>query len=178
MSDLSHIARPYAKAVFDLARDAKDYSTWSEQLALLAAIASDGDLLSAIQNPAVSKEQQVELFVSVAGDKLNAEGQNLVKLLAQNDRLNILASMNEQFIELRDEAEQVIEAQLVTATKIDAKQKSSFEEALSKRLGKQIKLEASVDEEIIGGAVVRAGDWVVDGSVKAQLQKLVGAISS
>lgn len=178
MSDLSHIARPYAKAVFDLAREAKDYSTWSDQLALLATIGSNAQLLDTLQNPAVSKEQQFELFVSVAGGKLNAEAKNLVKLLAQNARLNILVDLNEQFVELRDAAEQVMEAQLITATKIDAKQKATFEAALSQRLGKQIKLAASVDEDIIGGAVVRAGDWVVDGSVKAQLQNLLGAISS
>jgi F-type H+-transporting ATPase subunit delta len=137
MSDLSHIARPYAKAVFDLARDAEDYATWTDQLELLAAIGANAELSDALQNPAISKQQQIELFVAVGGGKLNAEGENLVKLLAQNDRLNVLAEINEQFVELRDEAEQVIEAQLVTAIKINAKQKSSFEAALSKRLGKK-----------------------------------------
>lgn len=185
MSDLNHIARPYAKAVFDLANEAQDYSIWSEQLALLAAIVNNTALQEVLQNPAVAKEQQAELVLAVAsdsraGDKggLNDAGENLVKLLAQNSRLNALAQINEQFLALRDAAEQVIEAQLVTATAIDAQQTANFATALSKRLGKQIKLETLVDEDIIGGAIVRAGDWVVDGSVKAQLQSLVGAISA
>ncbi len=178
MSDLSHIARPYAKAVFDLAHDAKDYATWSDQLALLSSVVADPALIEVIQNPAVSAQQLSDLMLDVCKGKLNTEGENLVKLLVQNDRLGALSDVTEQFLEMRDEAQQVIEAQLVTASKVDEAQMKIFEQALSKRLGKQIKLEASVDEDLIGGAVVRAGDWVVDGSVKAQLQNLVGAISS
>ncbi len=178
MSEQISLARPYAKAIFELARDAGEYAGWSDQLELLAMIAQDAAMIEVINNPDVSEQQLAELIINVAGDLLNEQGRNLVKLLARNDRVSAVADINQQFLILRDEAEQVIEAQLITASEVDEAQKKKIEAALSNRLGKQIKLEATVDESLIGGAIVRAGDWVVDGSVKAQLQELVGAISS
>ena len=178
MSEQSSLARPYAKAVFELAREAGDYAKWSEQLAFLAVVSGDENILNAIQNPAISKQQITDLLLDIGKDQLDDQGQNLVKLLVRNDRVVALGDISEQFVIMRDEAEQVIEAQLITAAAVDEAQKDKIQKALSKRLGKTIKLEASVDESLIGGAVVRAGDWVVDGSVKAQLQELVGAIGS
>ncbi len=178
MSEQISLARPYAKAIFELARDAGEYARWSDQLELLTMISQDSAMTEVIANPAVSEKQLAELIIDVAGEQLDEQGRNLVKLLARNDRVSVVADINQQFLVLRDEAEQVIEAQLITAAEIDETQKKAFETALSGRLGKQIKLEATVDEALIGGAIVRAGDWVVDGSVKAQLQELVGAISS
>ncbi len=178
MSELSSLARPYAKAIFELARDAGEYAQWSDQLELLAAIASDEGMQDLISSPTVSEQQLTEIVLDVARDQLNDQGQNLARLLVHNGRLFAVADIQEQFQEMRDEAEQVIEARLITASEVDDAQKQSIEAALSRRLGKQIKLEAEVDETLIGGAVVRAGDWVVDGSVKAQLQDLVHAIGS
>jgi F-type H+-transporting ATPase subunit delta len=178
MSEQISLARPYAKAIFELARDAGEYTGWSDQLELLAMIAQDAAMIGVIHNPDVSEQQLAELIIGVAGDHLNEQGQNLVKLLVRNDRVSAVADINQQFLVLRDNAEQVIEAQLITASEVDEAQKKNIEAALSSRLGKQIKLETTVDESLIGGAIVRAGDWVVDGSVKAQLQELIGAISS
>ncbi len=178
MSELSGLARPYAKAIFELARESKDYAKWSDQLTLLGAIAADPDMKNIIQDPAVSDTQLTDLVLDVAGEGFDDEARNLVKLLVRNGRLGVVEDINQQFVVLRDEAEQVIEAQLITATEVDDTQKMAIEKALSSRLGKQIKLETLVDESLIGGAVVRAGDWVVDGSVKAQLQDLVSAIGS
>lgn len=178
MSEQSSLARPYAKAIFELARESNDFSTWSDQLDLLSVIASDPDMLNVAKEPAVSELQITDLILGVAGEQFDEQARNLVKLLVSNDRLAAAADINQQFVVMRDEAEQVIEAQLITASEVDESQKQAIEAALSSRLGKQIKLEALVDESLIGGAVVRAGDWVVDGSVKAQLQDLVGAIGS
>lgn len=178
MSEQISLARPYAKAIFELARDSGDYSLWSDQLAFLATVAADPAMKEIIQNPEVTEQQLTDLILDVGKDQLNEQTQNLVKLLVHNDRLAAAEDINQQFLVLRDQAEQVIEAQLITASEVDDAQKQSIETALSGRLGKRIKLETSVDESLIGGAVVRAGDWVVDGSVKAQLQDLVGAIGS
>lgn len=178
MSELSGLARPYAKAIFELASESKDYSKWSDQLALLSVIATDPDMLRIAGEPAVSESQITDLILDVAGDQFDEQARNLVKLLVSNDRLAAAADINQQYLVMRDEAEQVIEAQLITASSVSESQKQAFETALASRLGKQIKLETLVDESLIGGAVVRAGDWVVDGSVKAQLQDLVSAIGS
>jgi F-type H+-transporting ATPase subunit delta len=178
MSEQISLARPYAKAIFELARDSGDYSLWSDQLEFLATVAADPAMKEIIQNPEITEQQLTDLILDVGKDQLNEQTQNLVKLLVHNDRLAAANDINRQYLVLRDEAEQVIEAQLITASEVDDAQKRSIETALSGRLGKKIKLETSVDESLIGGAVVRAGDWVVDGSVKAQLQDLVGAIGS
>jgi len=178
MSELSGLARPYAKAIFELARDSKAYAKWSDQLVLLDAIAADPDMQNIIQDPSVSDGKLTELILDVAAEAFDEQMRNLVKLLVRNDRLSVVGYINQQYVVLRDEAEQIVEAQLITASEVGDAQKHAIETALSSRLGKQIKLEALVDESLIGGAVVRAGDWVVDGSVKAQLQDLVGAIGS
>jgi F-type H+-transporting ATPase subunit delta len=178
MSEQISLARPYAKAIFEIARDSGDYSLWSDQLEFLATVAADPAMKEIIQNPEITEQRLTDLILDVGKDQFNEHTQNLVKLLVHNDRLAAAEDINQQFLVLRDEAEQVIEAQLITASEVDDAQKQSIETALSGRLGKKIKLETSVDESLIGGAVVRAGDWVVDGSVKAQLQDLVGAISS
>lgn len=178
MSEQISLARPYAKAIFEIARDSGDYSLWSDQLEFLATVAADSAMKEIIQNPEITEQRFTNLILDVGKDQFNEHTQNLVKLLVHNDRLAAAEDINQQFLVLRDEAEQVIEAQLITASEVDDAQKQSIETALSGRLGKKIKLETSVDESLIGGAVVRAGDWVVDGSVKAQLQDLVGAIGS
>jgi F-type H+-transporting ATPase subunit delta len=178
MSEQISLARPYAKAIFEIARDSGDYSLWSDQLEFLAMVAADPAMKEIIQNPEITEQRLTDLILDVGKDQFNEHTQNLVKLLVHNDRLAAAEDINQQFLVLRDEAEQVIEAQLITASEVDDAQKQSIETALSGRLGKKIKLETAVDESLIGGAVVRAGDWVVDGSVKAQLQDLVGAIGS
>jgi len=178
MAEQSSLARPYAKAIFELANESGDFTVWSDQLAVLGLIAADPDMAELVQNPAVTDVQLVDLVLDVAGDQLDEQAQNLVKLLIRNDRLMVVPEINAQYVVLRDEAQQIIEAQLITASEVDEAQKQRIESALSERLGKQIKLETLVDESLIGGAVVRAGDWVVDGSVKAQLQDLVSAIGS
>jgi F-type H+-transporting ATPase subunit delta len=178
MSDLSNVARPYAQAVFELARDADDLAGWSDQLNLLAAIAGDSDMQSLLNNPAFSKQQQIDLILDLCDDKLSSDGANLVKLLVANERVDALGDITEIYAEKRDQEESVIEADMITATAINEAQQQTFSDALAKRLGRRVKLNFEVDQDLIGGAVIRAGDWVVDGSVKAQLEQLVGAVAA
>jgi len=178
MSDLSNVARPYAQAVFEMARDAGDLAGWGDQLELLGLVSSDAAVVEMLKNPAFSKGQQTELITSVCGDKLSADGVNLVKLLVQNDRVDALTDIAEIYAQKRAEAESVVEADMITATAIDEAQQQSFAKALESKLGRTVKLKFQVDEDLIGGAVIRAGDWVVDGSVKAQLEQLVGKLAA
>jgi F-type H+-transporting ATPase subunit delta len=178
MADLSNIARPYAQAVFELAQSEGDLAGWGDQLEMLGAIAADPNMERLLDNPAFSAQQQVDLITDISGDRLSAAGGNLVKLLVRNDRVNALPAIAGLFAEKRAEAEQVVEADVVTASVIDEGQQQSFATALEKRLGHTVKLHFSVDEDLIGGAVIRAGDWVIDGSVKAQLAQLVGAVAA
>ena len=178
MSDLSNVARPYAQAVFELASENNDLATWGDQLDLLSAIASNEDLQAMLTNPAFTAEQQISVFLDVGGDKLSDAGKNLVRLLVENDRVEALPEMSAIFAEKRAEAERVIEADMITASAVAEEQQQAFSKALEARLGRSVNLNFEVDSSLIGGAVIRAGDWVVDGSVKAQLEQLEGALAA
>jgi len=174
----SNIARPYAQALFELAREQDDLSGWDDQLQLLGAVAADPALTGLTNDPRVSASQLSGLIIEVCGDRLSAGGKNLVKLLVRNDRVSAMADIAAAYSTRKAEAEKVIEAEMITATPVDEEQRKQFSDALQTKLGRSVNLDFEVDEELIGGAVIRAGDWVVDGSVKAQLEQLVGALGS
>ncbi len=190
MSAQSNIARPYAQALFELAQQQGKLSEWAEQLQLLAAVASDTTLSNASRDPSVSSAQLTQLIIDVCDDvsgggraKLNdsdnnlvKQGKNLVQLLVRNGRVNAIGDIAEAYVARKAEAEKVITAAMVTATPISDNQQQQFTETLQSKLGRSVNLEFTVDEELIGGAVIRAGDWVVDGSVKAQLEQLAGTL--
>ena len=180
MTESSNIARPYARAVFELAQRQDDLAGWGGRLEVLAAIAADPRVVKFAGNPRTSAAQLRELILAVAADKLaeplGEQVVNLVKLLAHNGRIGILPEIARAYATRRFEAERVIEAEMITAVKIDRRQREQFTAALQTKLGRRVKLQFEVDRELVGGAVVRAGDWVVDGSVRAQLEQLVGAL--
>jgi len=176
MAELSNIARPYAQAVFELARQQDDLAGWGDRLELLAAIAANADVISLVNNPHISSDQLEGLILGVAGDRLTADSINLVKLLVRNGRVNALPEIASSYAVRRAESESVIKAEMITAIEIDDTQRKQFADALQSKLGRKVNLDFEVDEELIGGAVIRAGDWVVDGSVRAQLEQLVGAL--
>ena len=178
MSELSNVARPYAQAMFELAKDGSDFAAWGDQLDLLAAIAGDERVCALLKDPSFTSDQQISLLTDLCGDSLSEQGANLVKLLVKNSRVEALPDIAERYAHQRAEAESIIEADMITATDIDADQQQQFATALQAKLGRTVKLSFKVDEALIGGAVIRAGDWVVDGSVKAQLEQLVGALAA
>ena len=177
MAELSNIARPYARAVFELAKDGADYSVWSEQLDMLAAVAVDPNVVGLFNNPRVSRRDLGLVFMDVCGDRLDENVKNLVRLLAQNRRLHALPAIAEQYEHLRAEAEQTVQAELESALPVSDTQQQRIVEALSQRMGRRVELTVKTNEELLGGAVVRAGDLVIDGSIRARLEKLATAIS-
>ncbi len=185
----SNIARPYAQALFELAQEQDNLSAWAQQLQLLAVVANDPDLIHAASDPSISSAQLAQLMIDVcddvcdgqaqlSGGKLDDNGENLVKLLARNGRVNAIGDIAEAYAVRKAEAEKTVVAEMVTATPINDHQQQQFSETLRSTLGCNVNLQFAVDEELIGGAVIRAGDWVVDGSVKAQLEQLASALSA
>ncbi len=177
MAEKITIARPYAKAVFDLATDEGKLGEWSETLQSLSAIAGDADFSALAANPSVADEKIVELMTSTAGDKLVAGGEGLVKLLVANKRIAVLPEIAEMFDELRAEAEKTIEAEVVSAFEVGEAEQKKIKAALKNRLGREVTLTCKIDESLLGGAIVRAGDLVIDGSVAGQLNGLASAMS-
>lgn len=168
----STIARPYAEAVFALAREADDFDRWSAFLARAAAVAADAQVVRLIQDPRVARET---LFGIVADLSIQGEGEarrNFLRLLIANRRARALPDIAAQFEKLRAEAEGTVDAELVTAFAVSAAQKEKIADALGKKLGRKVRLSVSEDGDLIGGAIVRAGDLVIDASARGKLAQL------
>lgn len=176
MAEKSTIARPYAQAAFEVAQQQGKLKDWSEMLQWLAAVAADKSVHSLLGNPEVSQDALVKLFVEICGDKLNQQGQNFVRLLTENKRLNVLPEIAEQFEEQRAEAEKTVAAEVTTAFALTAEQQQVLAAALKKRLGRDVTLVSKTDESLLGGAIVRAGDMVIDASVTGQLERLANKL--
>ena len=178
MAEISTVARPYAQAVFDLAKDQENFSAWSGALAVLSAVASDPTMQALTRGARVDREQISTLFIEVCGKHIDDNARNLVRLLAQNARLEVLSLIATHYEVLRADAERVVEAELETPLPVTKAQQKKIILALEERLGRKVNLATKTNKGLIGGAVIRAGDLVIDGSVQAQLQKLAGALSA
>mgnify|MGYP001820445524 FL=1 len=171
------VARPYAQAAFEEAQADQSYPTWTELLQLLCVAVQDPVLEELLDNPQISEEQLADILIGLAGDKADQKGRNFIRLLAENRRLGIVPEIASHFAELRNEAEGAVEAELVTAFPVTDDQKEKIIAALKVRLDRDIRLECSIDKTLLGGAVIRAGDLVIDGSVQGKLARLATTLS-
>jgi len=177
MSELTTVARPYAKAAFDFAVEAKAMDSWLAQLAFAAEVAQDETIIGYISGGA-SVEQAQTLFLNVCGEQVDSQGQNFLKVMAKNERLLVLPQVLEQFIELKAEFEQEVTVDVTSAVEVTAEQKTTLSAALEKRLARKVKLNCFVDVSIVSGLVIKAGDMVIDGSVKGKLNRLATTLQS
>ena len=172
MSDFTTAARPYANAVYDTARENNALDSWSDALANLANVISDSQMSELIDNPESGKIQKGELVIQILGDKLTEQQQNLVKLMAENGRLKLMPDVVEQFEVARAKAENKIDAEVISAFELTAEQTNELVNTLKKKLGCDITLTTTIDESLIGGVVIKAGDTIIDASMKSQLDSL------
>ena len=177
MAEISTLARPYAQAAFELAKSQKALSKWSEMLGLLSAIVEDKRVYGLIGNPKASKELISGLIIDVAGQKLNAQAQNFVKLLVENGRLRLLPQVAVLFEAFKADEESTLQAEVISAFELSSEQKSKIAAALKKRLGREVTVVTSVNANLLGGAIIRAGDLVIDGSASGQLNKLASTLN-
>lgn len=178
MAEKSTLARPYAKALFELANENNELQSWSDKLAILSQVSADEQVADLIANPEVANEDVISLFESVGGDALDEQAKNLLKLAAENDRLDSFPEVAEAFESLRADKEGTIEAEVTSAFAVNATQKKLITEALQKRLGCDVTLTTNVDKDLVGGVIIRAGDLVIDGSVSNQLKKITKTLMS
>jgi len=170
--DITTIARPYAEAVFARAQDAGQIDAWGDTLATLSAIASDAAMADHIANPNVPRERLCGAMLEIVGDGLSAEGQNLVKLLAANNRLSILPEIFGLFEDLKTQHQGVRQVTVLSAFDLSETQQKVLARVLKKRLGAEVEMMVEKDPSLIGGVEIRAGDLVIDGSVRGKLHKL------
>ena len=177
MADYTTVARPYARAVYQQATEESTLDNWSEALALMSAVTGDDLMVAVLDNPQLGSEQKAELMLKVVGDKLDAQQQNLVKLMAENGRLKALPEVAEQFEAYRAEAEGKVEAEVVSAFPLSSEQEESITKTLKAKLGREVTINTSIDESLIGGVIIKAGDTIIDGSMKSQLESLALTLS-
>ncbi len=176
MAEKSTIARPYAEAIFQTAQASGQLKEWSAMLQTVLLITADADMQNIIGNTSVNKGQLAQLIIDIAGSGkksvMTDQGCNLVKLLTDNRRLDVVAEISEQFETLKAEAEKTVEAEIISAQEVSAEQQKLIAQKLKDRLGREVSLKCTVDESLMGGAIIKAGDMVIDGSVSSQLNKL------
>ena len=172
MADKSTIARPYARAAFEAARDLKQLEPWSQALHVAAAVVADPRVVALLGNPRVTPDELAQLVSGIAGPKLGTEGGNFVRTLADNRRLAVLPEIASLFDELKDAAEGVADVTITSAAPLDARQQKALSAALEKRLKRTVRLHCATDPALIGGAVVKSGDLVIDGSLRTRLERI------
>jgi F-type H+-transporting ATPase subunit delta len=177
MSSELTISRPYAKALFELAQEQSQVVPWFERLQLLADLQENEDVSSVLASPSIEQSEKADLLIALY-TKLEQDQHciNLIKLLAENDRLNFFSSIFKTYSELKFEFESSIEAEVITAVEVSKDYLKRIQTSLSKRLGKTVSIKQTIDTEILGGAIIKAGDLVIDGSIKGKLSKLTNTL--
>ena len=178
MAELSTLARPYAKAVFEYALAAGKLAEWSQQLATAAAVCQQETVLNVLSSPSLTADQLAQTVVDVCGDTLDEQGRNFVKVVAENKRLALLPEIFSQFELLKANQEKSVDVEVVSAYQLAEATQEKLSQALTAKLQRTVKLDSVVDSSLLGGVVIRAGDLVIDGSVRGRLDKLAEAMNS
>jgi F-type H+-transporting ATPase subunit delta len=178
MAEPSTVARPYAEAAFKLADEAGALARWSEMLGALALVAADERVRAAAADPNLGEAQVAGLFIAVLSGRLSGEAENLVRVLAQNGRLELLPEIRAQFEALKNEREGVLEAEVHSAFEMSDAQVAELVQRLEKKTGRKVKTKVQVDKDLIAGVRIVLGDKVIDGSARAQLGALETALKA
>ncbi len=185
MADNNTVARPYAQAAFEVARAENSLQELSDSLNAGKALLEDGQVNAFLARPSLNDAQRLEflqgLFARVVGDGsvfagASQHGTNFLKLLLENGRVAVLPEIAEHFDALKASIENVIDVTITSATAINDSQQAEIVAALKERFGREVSIETEIDESLIGGAVIRAGDVVIDGSLRARLEGLANAL--
>lgn len=178
MAELTTLARPYAKATFEAADAAGALAQWSEMLKLVAAVSQQEAMTQVLASPSLTTEQKAKAFVEVCGDEIDAKAANLIGALADNNRLALLPEIQQLFELLKAQREKSVDVVVTTAFALSGELQDKLAKSLSTKLDREVNLSTEVDASLLGGALVRAGDTVIDGSVRGRLTKLAEAMNS
>ena len=178
MAEPITLARPYAKAVFQVATQSNDLASWSQMLRQIAAVCDDVRVKTSLSSPLITAAEQAQRLIDLLGDGLSPAAQNVVRVLAYHGRLPLVAEIVELFEALRAQQEKSVDALVTTAFEVNSATVDALAAALTKNLNREVNLVAKVDPSLIGGAIIRAGDTVIDSSVRGKLKKLAESINS
>lgn len=178
MAELTTLARPYAKAAFEYARDHNSLDQWSEQLAMVAAVSTQEALQKVLSNPSRTAEQQVAVLVDVCDDQMAAPLRNFLSVVADNKRLPLLPQIAGLFANFKANHEKSVDVEVVSAFELEDEVTRKLSDALSRKLERTVNVRSTTDASLLGGVLIRAGDLVIDGSVRGRLNKLAAAMNS
>lgn len=176
MAELSTVSRPYANAVFSLAKREKQLPQWSRMLAVMSAASADDKVKRFLETPEVAALQKAQRLIDICGDELDDRGRRFVRVLAENHRLDLFQAVAEQYELLKAQEERTLEVEVVSAYPVSDSEISSLKRALEKKYERDVVLASRVDASLIGGAIIRAGDTVIDGSIRGKLDKLAESL--
>lgn len=177
MAELTTLARPYAKAAFEYADASNSLDVWSSALQSLAVVVANEKVAAALSNPLATTEQHAQTVIDLMGEDLDSKTQNFVRNIAANKRLPLLGEISELFDLMKANREQVLDVKIASAFDMSDEQQAKLADALGKNLKRNVSLEVETDKDLIGGALIHAGDTLIDGSVKGRLAKLTDAIA-
>lgn len=178
MAELTTLARPYAKAAFAEAVEQNALEQWSDMLSVASQFAADEALAKVLVHPSLTAEQQATALTDLCGDRLNQSGRNFLMVLGENKRLTLLPEIVEAFEELKAAQEHAIDVTVTSAFTLTDAQQETLSQALKNKLQCDVRLTGEVDPLLVGGVIIRAGDLVIDGSVRGKLAKLAEAMDS
>ena len=186
MADNNTVARPYAQAAFEVARENNALAELSESFAAAKALLADGQVVEFLSVPSLNDEQRLQFLQGLFADAVGKDsvfagasehGTNFFKLLLENGRVVALPEIADQFEALKAKVENTVDAVITSAAPLSEVQQQAMADALKERLGRDVKVTTVIDENLIGGAVIRAGDVVIDGSLRARLDGLANALT-
>ena len=185
MADKNSIARPYAQAAFDLAKESGALDEWAAALGVAGALLAQSALVKFLSAPKLTDAKRLEfltgLMASADGSKSvlaggDKHGTNFLRLLLENDRIDVLPEIATHFAAMKAKVENTVDVTVTSAAALGSAEQKAIVAALKKRLGCEVNLTTAVNENLIGGAVIRAGDVVIDGSLRARLEGLTNAL--
>lgn len=178
MAQLTTLARPYAKAAFQAAREQDSLSDWAEMLVVGAQYTADEDMRELLNHPGLPEHRKAEFLINLYDEPVSDAFKNFVNILAERQRLTLLSEISSLYDSYWAETERRVGVEVSSSYELTDDQQNTLKQALSKRLDRQVHLTATVDQSLIGGVIIRAGDTVIDASVRGKIAKLANAIGS
>ncbi|MGP1956404.1 MAG: F0F1 ATP synthase subunit delta [Arsenophonus sp. NC-PE1-MAG3] len=172
MSEITTVARPYAKAAFDFAVENQLIDKWQNMLSFIDEVTRNQQI-SKLFSSLIAPERLAKIFITICGDEIDEHVQNLIRIMAENERLGTLPEVLKQYIQLRAFLELTVDIEVISVAELNEKQQFKISAAMEKRLSRKVKLNYKLDKSIIAGVIIRAGDLVIDGSVRGRIERLI-----
>ncbi|MGP4845467.1 F0F1 ATP synthase subunit delta [Marinobacter sp. 1Y8] len=178
MAELTTLARPYAKAAFQTAQDQNLLAEWADTLTFAAQVTADSDMRGLLGNPSLTEERKAEFLVNLYDNSVSEPVRNFITILSENQRLPLLPEISSLYDTYRADIERSVDVEVSAPYELSEAQQKTLTEALSRKLDRKVSLATKVDQSLIGGVIIRAGDTVIDASVRGKIAKLTEALGS